>query len=363
MKTLALKSDGSIVAWGADYYGVDELIPPAGNDFVAISAGYFYSLALKSNGTIVGWGGDWWGQVSDIPEGNDFVAISAGEAHGLAMKSDGTIVVWGNNDAQQLRTPTIMVFERYSYDAFGETTIRGHNGELRTTSAFGNRYMFTGREYDSETGNYYYRARYYSPKIGRFLQPDSIMHRGGANLYSYCRNNSMRWRDPRGLTIVPVIPGDPDIGPPPTVVPPIVGPEPIAPIPFPPTPWPLPDEQLTPYPFSMPGSSPIVVVTYNEIADIRRNIIQSNPSLNYIDTMPYAPYMDELMNIERYTDLLTDSRFGWLVAEKEVELWTRDGTMLLDLLINSAIPVEVGVPGFPFEQVEQEDYTKECGQL
>ncbi|MFH1371254.1 MAG: hypothetical protein ABII09_08230 [Planctomycetota bacterium] len=106
MKTLALKSDpstplgtgGTIVCWGDDYYGVDELIPPAGNDFNAISAGYYYSLALKNDGTIVGWGGDWWGQVSDIPEGNDFVAISAGGFHIVTLTNDGRILSWGWND-------------------------------------------------------------------------------------------------------------------------------------------------------------------------------------------------------------------------------------------------------------------------
>jgi YD repeat-containing protein len=53
--------------------------------------------------------------------------------------------------------------EKYTYDVFGKPTIRNTNDEILTTSAFGNRFMFTGREYDAETGNYYYRARYYSP--------------------------------------------------------------------------------------------------------------------------------------------------------------------------------------------------------
>ncbi|MFH1371049.1 MAG: RHS repeat-associated core domain-containing protein [Planctomycetota bacterium] len=150
---------------------------------------------------MVGWGNDWWGQ-TEPPEGNDFVAISAGEFHGLAMKSDGTIVVWGNNDAQQLRTPTIMVFERYSYYAFGETTIRDTQGDVRSSSAFGNRFMFTGREYNSETGLYYYRTRYYKPSIGRFLQTDPVRYYGGLNLYTYCGNNPLNWLDPWGLATV-----------------------------------------------------------------------------------------------------------------------------------------------------------------
>jgi RHS repeat-associated protein len=64
--------------------------------------------------------------------------------------------------------------ETYSYDVFGKPTIRNAQGGILTTSAFGNRYMFTGREWEPETGLYYYRARYYKAEIGRFLQPDPV---------------------------------------------------------------------------------------------------------------------------------------------------------------------------------------------
>ena len=58
------------------------------------------------------------------------------------------------------------IVERYSYDVFGKPTIYDENGSLITDSNVGNPYMFTGRRYDSETGLYYYRSRYYKSRKG-----------------------------------------------------------------------------------------------------------------------------------------------------------------------------------------------------
>jgi RHS repeat-associated protein len=60
-------------------------------------------------------------------------------------------------------------------------------------------YAYTGREWDAETGLYYYRARYYDPRIGRFLGEDPIGVRGGLNLHAYTGNNPSSWTDPLGL--------------------------------------------------------------------------------------------------------------------------------------------------------------------
>ena len=100
-----------------------------------------------------------------------------------------------------LSNTTGNIVERYSYDVFGTPMIRDGQGNIISTSAYNNSYMFTGRDYDTETGLYYYRARYYNPTIGRFLQPDPIGYAAGLNLYTYCGNNPVNWIDPYGLKV------------------------------------------------------------------------------------------------------------------------------------------------------------------
>ena len=79
---------------------------------------------------------------------------------------------------------------RYTYEAFGKTTIEG-------TSS--NPFQYTGRENDG-TGLYYYRARYLNPMTGRFIQQDPIGFAGGdLNVYAYVGNNPVLFRDELGL--------------------------------------------------------------------------------------------------------------------------------------------------------------------
>ena len=82
----------------------------------------------------------------------------------------------------------------YRYDPFGNTTIAGSSIQP---------YTFTGREADTGTGLLFYRARYYSPQLQRFISEDPLRMSGGdINLYAYVSNSPPNYFDPLGLEII-----------------------------------------------------------------------------------------------------------------------------------------------------------------
>jgi RHS repeat-associated protein len=62
-----------------------------------------------------------------------------------------------------------------------------------------NGYAFTGRNWDTESGSYYFRARHYLAPLGRFMSEDPIRFYGGVNLYAYVEGDPVNARDPFGL--------------------------------------------------------------------------------------------------------------------------------------------------------------------
>ncbi len=80
----------------------------------------------------------------------------------------------------------------YEYDAYGQRT---------GTTSFDQAYGFTGREHDPESGLIFFRARYYDPGTGTFVQSDPVeFESGGFGLYGYVSADPYNFTDPSGLT-------------------------------------------------------------------------------------------------------------------------------------------------------------------
>lgn len=101
---LALRPDGSIVAWGKNPYGIANA-PLPNNNFVSISAGDSHNLCLQGDGVIVAWGENVYGQCNVPVPNSNFIAAAAGGSHSLGLKQDGSIVAWGYNAYGQCNVP------------------------------------------------------------------------------------------------------------------------------------------------------------------------------------------------------------------------------------------------------------------
>ncbi len=88
------------------------------------------------------------------------------------------------------------IVEQYEYSTYGELMIKNPSGQTISESIIGNRHTYTGREWDEDLCLYYYRARWYDPKIRRFTQKDIIHY---SNRYIYVINNPVNYKDLFGL--------------------------------------------------------------------------------------------------------------------------------------------------------------------
>jgi alpha-tubulin suppressor-like RCC1 family protein len=138
--TVGLKSNGTLWAWGYNYYGQvgngtslnawdEPILIGSDDDWVSVEAGYRHTVALKSDGSLWAWGNNEYGQLGDgdnpftdttIPNymgaDDDWIAIAAYFYQTFGLKSDGTLSSWGYNNSGQLgdgtttdkNTPTII---------------------------------------------------------------------------------------------------------------------------------------------------------------------------------------------------------------------------------------------------------------
>ena len=131
--SLALCSDGTVAAWGRNFYGqlgnnstTNSSVPVAvaftgaltGKTVVAVAAGGSHSVALCSDGTLTAWGYNAYGQLGNnsttdsfvpvavnltgVLSGKTVVSVAAGQYHSIALCSDGTVAAWGYNASGQL---------------------------------------------------------------------------------------------------------------------------------------------------------------------------------------------------------------------------------------------------------------------
>lgn len=135
--SLAIKDDGSLWSWGANYNGqlgngvngfgstFNVTIPTqvgASTDWEKISAGSYHSLAIKNDGTLWAWGSNNSNSLgigtgnqiiintpTQIGIDNNWQKISAGEYNNLAIKNDGTLWAWGSNAFGEVGNGTVNV--------------------------------------------------------------------------------------------------------------------------------------------------------------------------------------------------------------------------------------------------------------
>jgi len=207
------------------YNGLNQLVEVK-NALGSIKYGY-YPNGLRAtkdiNGTITKFILDGGNNVMEVESGT----VTAKYIRGvnLLYSTTGAATNWylynAHGDVVQLANTSGAVTKTYSYDAFGNE----QNLALNDT----NPYRFAGEYLDFETGSYYNRARYYSPRLGRFTQADTHWSPGNmlygdnpqdplglniytpdvtaiiqsGNLYVYCMNNPVMYVDPDGKLVPP----------------------------------------------------------------------------------------------------------------------------------------------------------------
>jgi RHS repeat-associated protein len=189
------KSDGTMLVYSYDALGrrVIKVIDPSG---APVEIRYFYDdqrVIEEQDSTAIPLATYVYGRYIDEP---------------LTMDRGGQTYFYHQNNVWSTAALTDSggaVAERYAYDAYGCPSITDGAGVAVPGNPWGvphsdtaNPYLFTGRQFDEETGLYDYRARSYDCMKGRFLQRDALGYIDGANLYEYAKSNPVKYVDANG---------------------------------------------------------------------------------------------------------------------------------------------------------------------
>ena len=130
--------------------------------------------------------------------------------HSVRRSSDGAMFYYVTEQPGHvvgLVDANNQVVNEYRYDPWGNAiTVREQVPQTL---------RYAAREYDAETGLYFMRARYYDPRVGRFISEDPTGLGGGINPYAYVGNNPVGRTDPSGLSPCdnPMTPGTVELCP------------------------------------------------------------------------------------------------------------------------------------------------------
>lgn len=192
---LAYDGNGNLVSDGVNTYTWN-----VRNQLTSISGGTTAGFQYDASGRRIARGGTtfFYDGVNPIQE------LSAGAATANLLTGLGVDEVFTRTDSSgpsyfltdalgsslALTDSTGALQTQYTYEPFGNTTSSG--------PASSNTFQYTGRENDG-TGLYYYRARYYSPTLHRFISEDPIGLAAGVDFFTYTGNNPIDLNDPYGL--------------------------------------------------------------------------------------------------------------------------------------------------------------------
>ena len=191
--TLEEKSSKGTTTYTYDIYNrTKEVITETGNHIKNSYTPLGLRYKKEVNGVVSRYIVDDWNIVAEVDKENN---IKSREVRGyelLKKEVENKDYFYHTNehgDIVYLTNEKENIENSYSYDVFGNIK--------EQKEAISNQFKYTGEQYDSEVQQYYLRARFYNPTIGRFTQED--VYRGdGLNLYTYVVNNPLLWIDPSG---------------------------------------------------------------------------------------------------------------------------------------------------------------------